>query len=123
MPVGVHQVVALEDHGEVGQVLDRVVGHVLREHRAGHHACIRDHADGVAVLGRLGQGVGADALPGAGLVPDDHGLSEQGAGLGGDQAGITVHDAGRERHDHGDRFVGVIGLRAGNADPQAGAQG
>ena len=87
----------------------RVVGHAVGQHRARHHASVGDHADGVAVLGCLGHGVGADALAGAGLVLDDHGLAQDGAGLGGHQARIAVHDAWREGHDDCDGFVRVVG--------------
>ena len=118
--VSVDQIVRFHDHVQVAQILDRVVGHIGRQRRSGHHASVGHHTNGVAVFGRLGQCVGADALTSTSLVFDHHGLAQNSARFGGHHPCIAVYDAGREGHDHIDRLVGVITLGVTDCGPKAG---
>ncbi|CFP65720.1 Uncharacterised protein [Bordetella pertussis] len=80
---------------------------------------------GVAIRGGAGGLAHADIAAGAGAVLDHDGLFEVGAQFLGQRAGEDVGGlAGRERHEHADRTLGIVGVggEAGGGQGKTGAQ-
>ena len=104
------------------EVVDRLVGKLLVE-RSADRIGLRGKQQRVAVGWRLGDEVGADGRPGAGLVLDDDLLLQLLGQFLRDRAGRAVDGAaGRKRHDHLDRPAGIL-LRVGGREGQpAGEQ-
>ena len=103
----------LRDQRHRHEVLLRVVRDLRVQARVDRVRAHRAHQQRVAVAGRLGDEVRADAAARAGAVVDDDRLAPRLLQLLRDAAAHDVErPAGRERHHEADR-LGRIGLRGG----------
>ena len=100
------------DHRQRDERSRRMIGQVrIGGGRDRHHAARADEQR-VAIVRLVHHELGRDPPAGAGLVLVDDGLAQDFAELLADQAGKdVVAAAGRERHDHADRLVGIVGGR------------
>ncbi|MNI52822.1 hypothetical protein D3C73_1076270 [compost metagenome] len=110
--LGVHdqdegQVAAARDRGEI---LDRVIGHVLHQPGRGRVRGVGGDKERVAVGLGTGHIAGRDGGVGARLVLDHDLLAQDGRQFGPEYPADRVGArAGREGHDQGDGLVGIVG--------------
>ncbi len=111
--VGAHDehLAALAEAGDRDEVLDRVVGQLLVEVLVGGVRRVGRDQHGVAVGRGARRRLRRHHPARAGLVVDDDRL----LGVGGDRRAERARQlvggaAGSERHDEGDRMVGILGL-------------
>jgi hypothetical protein len=105
-----------------GQVLERVVWHLLVEEGVDGHRAARGQQEGIAIGRRLGHGIAANDAVGARAVVDHHRTLQRLGQTGRDAARQRIRGpAGREVDDQPDRLVRprLRGGRRAHASQQA----
>ena len=94
-----------------GEILDRIVGHVLEQIRIGRMRCVRRHEQRVAVGRGAGDIARCNRAVGARLVVDHHADTERDTEFLPDQARRGVGAAAGGERQHQRDVAGGIGLR------------